>query len=54
MLRVQLENSETTMEDDCPHFVPSVGVDGLHQCAEQIKQDLENSGLFYKLDKQAL
>ena len=44
MLNVQLENSESSVEEDCPLFVPSIGVEGLHQCAERIKQDKEDSG----------
>ncbi|XP_052089696.1 nuclear pore complex protein Nup98-Nup96-like isoform X6 [Mytilus californianus] len=43
MLSVQLENSESTLEGDCPIFVPSSGVEGLHQCAKQVKQDLQES-----------
>ncbi|XP_076117193.1 nuclear pore complex protein Nup98-Nup96-like isoform X3 [Mytilus galloprovincialis] len=43
MLSVQLENSESMLEGDCPVFVPSSGVEGLHQCAKQVKQDLQES-----------
>ena len=51
MLQVQLENSESTMEGDCPLFVPTAGVEGLHQCAEQIKKDTENSGNIFTVLK---
>jgi hypothetical protein len=44
MLNVQLENSESSVEEDCPLFVPSIGVEGLSQCAKRIKQDKEDSG----------
>ena len=43
MLNVQLENSESSVEEDCPLFVPSIGVEGLSQCAKRIKQDKEDS-----------
>ena len=34
-----MDNSKTTKEDGCPHFAPSMGVEALHEYAEQSQQD---------------
>ena len=47
-LEVQLGNSESEMEDNCPLFVPNPGVDALHKYSVLTQQHLKNIG-WYRL-----
>ncbi|XP_033744102.1 nuclear pore complex protein Nup98-Nup96-like [Pecten maximus] len=43
LLMIQLDHSEKTRSDSCPHFVPSPGVDALHQYADRAKLDKQDT-----------
>ena len=45
-LKVQFENSESTVEHGCPIFVPRPGVEGLHSFAEHARQHYQSIGLY--------
>ncbi|XP_060070181.1 nuclear pore complex protein Nup98-Nup96-like isoform X2 [Ylistrum balloti] len=43
LLMIQLDHAEKTRSDSCPHFVPSPGVDALHQYADRAKLDTQDT-----------
>ncbi|OWF51062.1 Nuclear pore complex protein Nup98-Nup96 [Mizuhopecten yessoensis] len=43
LLMIQLDHSEKARTDSCPHFVPSPGVEALHQYADRAKLDKQDT-----------